>query len=173
MLPRKHKSSSKSLLALVNEIKGIDIATIAEQLKDCLSKHPEYIQDWILYSCDKRTSEGWYFIENSKRDYEVGYYSSNKQGAPYTDIQTYFDPIDACSDYIIREVSDIKSIPFKYISSRMFKSKAMSKAITAFNPFKYNLLYFYIIAFLIVAACIAVFVIFFIPLLLSLSRDFF
>src|SRR4030095_6744733 len=45
-------------------------------IREALLRHPECVDEWILYSEDKRSSEGWYLKQNDKGGYVVGFVDS-------------------------------------------------------------------------------------------------
>ena len=67
-------------------------------------EHPEYIQDWLSFSANKRTS-GWYFQQTDRAHWEVGYVSA---GGGSIDPMQYSDPAIACAAFIKKEAEDIR-----------------------------------------------------------------
>jgi len=65
-----------------------------------LEQNPAYIDAWELYSLDKRTSGGWYFVREES-GWRVGSVSIS-----YPD--EYFESVaEACSQFVLREVEAI------------------------------------------------------------------
>jgi hypothetical protein len=65
----------------------------------------EYIDDWITYSEDRRTAEGFYFVQEGK-EYIVGYL-----GKKYKFNTLRFDnKINACASYIKHEIEYIRKL---------------------------------------------------------------
>jgi len=67
-------------------------------------EHSEYIEDWLSFSANKRTS-GWYFQQTDRTHWEVGYASA---GGGSIDPTQYSDAAVACAVFIKREVEDIR-----------------------------------------------------------------
>lgn len=93
---------NKSLTQLLKEFNiSRDHPTItSEEIKEYLKGNTDLIESWLLYSMNKRTSEGWYFIKNNTTTYMVGYLlkdSSNKE-------LEYSDPAQACAVFIYNEL---------------------------------------------------------------------
>jgi hypothetical protein len=58
-----------------------------------IKRNPELVQDWLLFSGDKRTSGGWYLLESGVIG-QVGVHE-----------QARFDTIeDAVAEYVVREL---------------------------------------------------------------------
>jgi hypothetical protein len=71
-----------------------------EQLRQHVAAHPELIDQWSMYSGDKRTSGGWYFLREGG-DWVVG----RLDGATKrSDENRYAFPEVACAAYIIKEL---------------------------------------------------------------------
>ena len=75
-------------------------------IREELIRHPEFIQDWMLLSEDKRSNAGWYFRQDDKAGYVVGYFT---QKGDHLRQSEYSDPIDACAAFIKREIEDIRT----------------------------------------------------------------
>ena len=75
------------------------------EIHEALIRQPECVDDWMLYSDDKRSSEGWYLKQGNGSSYTVGFYtgkaSDNRQ------IQ-YSDRLDACAAFIKHEIEVIR-----------------------------------------------------------------
>lgn len=105
-LPRQFKEvGNKSIFALLKEsgyfehfekVNENNIAAILEE-------SPEIINDWLLWSSDKRVSYGWYFIEKNHNQYIVGYSPKNK----FEELQ-FSDKIRACASFIKREIEAVR-----------------------------------------------------------------
>lgn len=69
-----------------------------------LIRNPEYINQWLSWSEDKRSCSGWYFKQNGDNKYIVGYYPAKE------DLKTieYSDIKEACAAFIKREIEDIR-----------------------------------------------------------------
>lgn len=69
-------------------------------LVECLRRERHLINDWMLYSEDKRTGSGWYFEVSGEDRYVVGYYPKGPE-------MSFSDPALACAEFIAREVNQI------------------------------------------------------------------
>jgi hypothetical protein len=63
---------------------------------------PDFADDWLEYSEDKRTSNGWYYKQTDNGKYLVGYV--DESGKTETE---YDDKIKACSKFIKQELDAI------------------------------------------------------------------
>ena len=59
-----------------------------------IARQPSFIEQWVLYSEDKRTSGGWYLLENG----EIG-----RVGDPKARVQ-YGSQEEAVAEYVVREL---------------------------------------------------------------------
>ena len=98
-LPRDHRMGEKSAYQLVHDV-GIELQTLSvEPIGAFLRENPELITEWLRWSENKRSSDGYYFLEE-KGVYIVGYYPEG--------VRLDFDnPISACASFIVKEVSSI------------------------------------------------------------------
>ena len=99
-LPRDfHSVGTKSVVTLLREAGYFDRHTDVslDAVRAHLMAKPELVEDWITYSADKRTSSGWYLLE----DGTVGYYPAGPKSS-------YKDIVTACAEFIIWEVADIR-----------------------------------------------------------------
>ena len=69
-----------------------------------LVNHTEYVNQWLCWAEDKRSSSGWYFKESEDRKYIVGYFPVKED---YTPVE-YSDINEACTAFIKREIEDIR-----------------------------------------------------------------
>lgn len=76
-----------------------------EDIRKTLSEHPDYIDQWLILSQDKRTNAGWYFKEKKGGQYSVGYYSEKG----ISDEVIYFDKAKACSFFIKKEIENLRT----------------------------------------------------------------
>lgn len=105
-LPRKfNERGNATIYSLLNDTGYFKIRaqisedSICEALRTC----PECIDDWLLYSEDKRSDAGWYF-QRCAESYRVGYFSSKDNGIKPTE---YEDRVAACARFIKHEIEDI------------------------------------------------------------------
>lgn len=109
-LPITFKAGNKSPLTLVREskfskfYKGISPQNINEYLKE----NKRLMNSWQTWSEDKRTSCG-YFLSLSKGNC---YIASMDENGRITFKKAFNSDIDACSEYIIREVCSIAGIGY-------------------------------------------------------------
>ena len=76
-----------------------------KNIRAALKNHPECVDDWMLYSDNKRSRSGWYFKQKGTKGYIVGYLSENKGGNA---CKEFSNRVDACALFIKHEVDDIK-----------------------------------------------------------------
>ncbi len=97
------RAEDKSLMQLLKDmgIRGISIEDINDYLKD----NAGLVEDWLLYSMNKRTDEGWYFKKENEVTYIIGYLfrDSNRRKE-----SKYSDAIQACATFIYNDLSDIR-----------------------------------------------------------------
>jgi hypothetical protein len=79
---------------------------------EVLSSDPSLIQDWLRYSGDKRTSSGWFLMENGR----VGYLDTRLNASH--DIRLDLGPTNdnlasACAEFIIKETNGIRDRALK------------------------------------------------------------
>jgi hypothetical protein len=103
-IPKEFRKGGKSPIQLVAE-SGVDqlesVMTVSA-LADYLDHHLHLVEDWLHWSEDKRGSPSWYFTSQEK-NYEVGFY-------PEGESMFFTDRIQACAEFIVREVSHIRDI---------------------------------------------------------------
>lgn len=99
------KSRNKSIVGLIKESGYLEYKDkiVLGAIKAYLSLNRCLVDNWLIYSSDKRTSSGWYFCAD-KGVYIVGYYS--KFGGN-DNIIKYSDSIEACANFIRNEVNDV------------------------------------------------------------------
>lgn len=76
-----------------------------ESIHEALAQQPECIDEWMLYSQDKRTSSGWYLKKNDEDTYIVGYFAG--KGGEAVQLK-FIDRTVACAAFIKRECEDIR-----------------------------------------------------------------
>jgi hypothetical protein len=103
-IPRDFRGGDKSPVALVaaSGFRSVqDSLTIAD-IRAHLASEPNLIDDWALWSADKRTSEGWYFVPVGDGGH-VGYLG--RRGS-----ESFFTPRgEACAQFILHEIRSIDS----------------------------------------------------------------
>lgn len=68
--------------------------------------NPQCISQWMTWSDNKRSNEGWYFKQSKEGKYIVGYFPQ-KEGAK---MREYSDINDACATFIKLELEDIRKM---------------------------------------------------------------
>jgi hypothetical protein len=108
LLPRKFHSlgtvSMFSLLEATGYFRLHDQISEAD-IQAALVRCPECVQEWMQYSEDKRTSSGWYLIQNEEGCYETGHVAD---AGNYTNRVQYENMIDACASFIKHEIESIR-----------------------------------------------------------------
>lgn len=84
-----------------SEFEKISEETIREQLE----KTPDRVEDWLVYSEDKRSVPGWYFKSDDEHKYVVGYIAID---GPTKEQYEYDNQIAACAAFIKKEVEGIR-----------------------------------------------------------------
>jgi hypothetical protein len=74
-------------------------------IRGALTQNPDCIPDWSLLSENKRTSAGWFFIEEETDRYIVGYIDPV---AGQVEKREYSDASEACAAFIKREVEHVR-----------------------------------------------------------------
>jgi len=76
------------------------------EVENYLREHSYLVHDWLIWSADKRTDRGWYFLEEADH-FVVGY---SPPVGPLRDQITFSDPVKACAEFVIRELDDFRQI---------------------------------------------------------------
>lgn len=100
-----HKSNNISIYTLLKESGYFEIYSLVsvEDIRAALVSEPWCVEEWLIYSEDKRCNSGWYFIKTKKHKYFVGYYPSGDGLCT-----TYDNHLDACAVFIKWEIEDIR-----------------------------------------------------------------
>jgi len=107
-LPRRfHETGDKSIYTLLLETGYANIRdqVTVDAIRVALSKHPKSVADWFQYSCDKRTTGGWYLKEAGSGEFIVGSMANDERTNPHQ--ETYHDKLSACSVFVKREIDSI------------------------------------------------------------------
>lgn len=109
-LPEKFNNSenNKSIYSLLKETGYFELHSQINEddIGKALAKHPTYINQWLQWSEDKRSSSGWYFQKNDSHNYIVSYFPTNENFE-----QTIYSNIrNACAAFIKREIEAIRKI---------------------------------------------------------------
>jgi hypothetical protein len=107
-LPRNFNcTDNKSIYDLLKEtgyFENHDQITL-ENIMVTLSHNPQYVNDWLVYSEDKRSFSGWYIKLEDNQKYVVG--CLNESG---NDVNTeYSNSLDACAVFIKHELDSIRT----------------------------------------------------------------
>ncbi len=105
---------NKSVIQLLKEsgyFENSSSITI-EDIEQYLIDHPSYVNDWINFSSDKRTSEGWYFLQEGP-DWIVGYLEDTTNGFARIREEKFPSSIKACAVFIMKETNNLKLIYLK------------------------------------------------------------
>ncbi len=108
-VPRRFNSiGTMSIYALLKETGYFEIhdQISVENIRDALTRYPECVDDWMLYSEDKRSSSGWYFKQVGDEKYIVGCLKGNKS---YDSHGEYNNRLDACAFFIKHEIDNIRT----------------------------------------------------------------
>lgn len=98
---RRGDSSPIQLVARSGYEAVKDTLSVAE-LRDHLERDPALVLDWVVWSEDKRATEGWYFSPSGDGAH-VGYVGLEEPAS-------YFSPLaEACAQFVYREVASIHS----------------------------------------------------------------
>jgi hypothetical protein len=105
-LPNRFKTANASIYALLKYSGYFEMhdRITTESIREALSEHPDYIDDWIQYSEDKRCGSGWFILPNGT-GHQVGFYSSK---AGITQTTNYSDRLEACATFIKNEIEAVR-----------------------------------------------------------------
>jgi hypothetical protein len=75
-------------------------------LRESLTRNPEFISEWETWSCDKRCHPAWYFktIDDTS---EIGLVDLNVPGT-ITNRRQFNNIIDGCAEFIKIEIEDYR-----------------------------------------------------------------
>jgi hypothetical protein len=103
-IPAEFHRRAVSVVQLVwdSGCESADAVSLRRALEERLRTHPELIDDWLTYSADKRTSSGWFFQDDDV--VTVGYFEADR-GISHE--QHFSDRLQACAEFIMREIESI------------------------------------------------------------------
>jgi hypothetical protein len=78
---------------------------LEQNIREELNRHPEYVKEWLNYSEDKRSDSGYYFKQDDRDNYVVGYYDKKNRKQPK---RIYTNQIEACASFVKNEIEDIR-----------------------------------------------------------------
>ncbi len=96
-----------------------------ERLSDCLAMHPEWIDAWLQWSEDNRSSPSWYIETLGPDEFEVGHYNGGRSSQMQFD-----DRVRACAEFVSRELeqlaetAELLSSPAAFIRKRLSRWRA-------------------------------------------------
>ena len=95
------RGSGRSLRELLEatEYRQLRADLTEPAIADYLASHPDVASEWSMYSDDKRTSGGWYFVHRDHR-WIVGRVESE----PRHDEREYESRLEACAHFILLEL---------------------------------------------------------------------
>jgi hypothetical protein len=77
-----------------------------EEIRNGLARCAECVEDWIVYSEDKRSSSGWYFKKKDNKRFVVGCIDLNGNSTH----NEYENGVDACAIFIKHEIDEISGV---------------------------------------------------------------
>src|SRR5207253_645495 len=77
-----------------------------EMIVGYLALHPTLLEEWQVWSFDKRTNEGWYLQLDSERSI-VGWFSSASGSA---EVARFSSQAEAVAEFVLREADHIAGI---------------------------------------------------------------
>jgi hypothetical protein len=99
-LPITVLECDKSAVQVVND-SGMQFENLnSKSISDILLTKPSLVENWLRYSQNKRSAQGWYF-QRDQEIYIVGFH-------PRGEKKIFEYAIEACADFIIKEVSSIQ-----------------------------------------------------------------
>ena len=104
-MPRDFKNSvSKSMIQLLREsgYLGHEDVVAKDDVVKFLISHPDFIEDWEIYSLDKRTSSGWYLLHDDPA-WTVGYLNGGEREKE----SKFSSGFEACAVFIINELEQL------------------------------------------------------------------
>jgi hypothetical protein len=101
-----NKVRNKSIITLLKESGYVELFgnVNEDNIAELLSKYPEKINYWLIWSDDKRSRSGWYFIKENENLFKIGYLPRDKEVVELK----YSNKILACAAYIKLELEDIR-----------------------------------------------------------------
>ncbi len=74
-----------------------------ERLAACLAEHPEWVDQWLDWSADNRSSPAWYVIEADQGEFHVGFYDGQRSEPP----TVIADRLAAVTEFIHRYLEHV------------------------------------------------------------------
>lgn len=114
--PLKYHNSNKSPIHLLADLDYLHWQSrLSEEVfQQALREAPQVMKSWAEWSEDKRTTNGWYILQESDPSnplrvrYVVGYLDARSPGPlTHSHVQAYDDPVEAFAAFIKRELDSI------------------------------------------------------------------
>jgi len=105
LIPRDFKvSGNRSMIQLLQEsgYLGCKNGVVKDEVIKFLENHPDLIEDWQIYSLDKRTSTGWYLLYEDSV-WTVGYLNDGGREKEHKFVSGF----EACAVFIINEIKQL------------------------------------------------------------------
>lgn len=107
-IPRRFNSVGN--MSIYNLLKETGYFEIHDQISvknilNVLAQYSECVEDWIVYSEDKRIGSGWYFKQEDNQKYVVGCLSEEGNITH----KEYSNRLEACAIFIKHEIDDIRT----------------------------------------------------------------
>ncbi len=106
-LPKNYYTEkNSSLFTLLNETGYFDLDNHLDEdnFVSSLKQYPECINDWLIWSDNKRTRIGWYFGIGADQNYFVGYFPNDIIRPE----KIFNDGNEACAYFIKQEIESIR-----------------------------------------------------------------
>ncbi|MEZ6084546.1 MAG: hypothetical protein R3E58_11560 [Phycisphaerae bacterium] len=79
-IPRLLKTKEDStMVSLVKEsgYKSKQSESLRDELREYIECHPEFIEDWLAFSEDQRSSPAWFFTYERNGQYQLGWFATD------------------------------------------------------------------------------------------------
>ena len=102
-----YEVGDKSFYELLKETKYFEYFDniFEDSIANVLLNNPAYIEKWLEWSEDKRSSDGWYFVINNNEKFEVGRINEDGKKGQYLE---FSDKRNACAAFIKREIDELR-----------------------------------------------------------------
>lgn len=108
-IPQRFKGTNQSVYKLLEATGyfGVFDRINEKDILNSLMKKQHLVDEWLLWSENKRSVSGWYFKRESDNKYIIGYFSNQNINIPQIE---YSDAKEACANFIKKEIEDIRII---------------------------------------------------------------
>ena len=116
-IPHDHRNGDKSPMQLAEECGLFDHpdCVTPSAVEDYLRAHPELVDDWIMYSADKRSSPGYYLVDHGD-ELIVGFTEDG-------DTQSFTNRAAACAQYVTYEAKVLLAVAARNQSRSRLKPR--------------------------------------------------